>query len=107
MRIYLAGPIRGIKDLNFPAFNRYAKLLRDQEHEVFNPIESKEHINLTPECNEEISFRRHIFEIDLTWICRHADAVALIPGWEKSKGATAERALAEAIGLTVIYLGKS
>lgn len=106
MRIYLAGAIKGQPKLNFPVFHRYAKLLRDQGHEVFNPIETKEHIGLTPERNEELAYRREVFKEDFTWICHHADAVALIPGWEKSKGATAERAIAEALGLQVIYLGE-
>lgn len=40
---------------------------------------------------------------DLAWICRHADAVYLLKGWEGSKGERAEKAAAEALGLMVIY----
>ena len=36
---------------------------------------------------------------DLAWICAHADAVVMLPGWEKSLGATAEVATAKALGL--------
>lgn len=42
--------------------------------------------------------------VDLGWICAEADAVALLPGWERSKGATAERAAAVALGLEIIEL---
>lgn len=41
---------------------------------------------------------------DLDWICRKADAVAVLPGWAKSKGASAEFATAQALGLEIIYL---
>jgi hypothetical protein len=30
--------------------------------------------------------------------------MAMLPGWEKSKGAVAEKALADALGLHVMYL---
>jgi hypothetical protein len=39
----------------------------------------------------------------LAWICKEADAVYLLKGWEKSKGALAEKATAEALGLEVMY----
>ncbi len=94
MKIYLAGAMRGHKDLNFPAFHRAAQRLRLEGHEVFNPAAA----NL-----EKLSARR-IFFHDTQYICLEADAIALLPGWGKSKGAKAEKALAEAIGLTVIKL---
>ena len=41
---------------------------------------------------------------DLWWICKHAEAVALIPGWGNSAGATAELYAARALNLRVIEL---
>ena len=37
MKLYLAGPMTGIKDLNFPAFHAEASRLRALGHIVVNP----------------------------------------------------------------------
>jgi hypothetical protein len=44
---------------------------------------------------------RDALAVDLEWICRHADMIVMLPGWEKSSGATAEHAAAKALGITV------
>ena len=103
MKIYLAGPMRGYENFNFPAFAKYAAHLRAQGHEVFSPAEKglKKHA----EANQEsLAFRRTIFLLDTEWICNHADAVAMMPQWVNSRGAFAEWALANALGLEVMYL---
>lgn len=107
MRIYLAGPMRGMEDHNFPAFHFAAAKLREQGYEVFSPAEKGEEVGFIkdPALQHDLSFRRLVFHLDLSWICQHADCVALLPGWERSKGAVAERAAAEAVGLTVMELG--
>ena len=38
-RLYIAGPMTGLQDLNFPAFNAETRRLRDLGHEVVNPAE--------------------------------------------------------------------
>lgn len=116
MKTYLGGPMRGIHAFNFPAFHAAAAKLRAEGHEVFSPAEkdNERHgadISKGNETgDEEQAAREHGFSlrealgVDLAWICQHADAVALLPGWSSSKGATAERAAALALGLEVIYL---
>lgn len=113
MKIYVAGPMRGIAEFNFPAFHGAAAALRAEGHEVFNPAERDiEHHGVdiskgnATGC-EELAAKQHGFNLrealcdDLTFICLHADAVAVLPGWEKSKGAQAEVATANALGLRV------
>jgi len=98
MKIYLAGAIRGMPDFNVPAFDKAQAFLAKcflelLNHEVFNPGEMDPEIPL-----------REIFLKELTYICEEAEAIALLPGWENSKGATAERAVGLALGLKIIEL---
>lgn len=116
MRIYLAGPMRGIPEFNFPAFMAAAAKLRAEGHIVFNPAERDNEVHGTDISkgnatgDEELAARQHGFSLrdalgaDLAWICAEGEAVALLPGWQNSKGATAERATALALGLQVLEL---
>lgn len=119
MNIYLAGPMRGIKDFNFPAFFAAAAALRAQGHSVFSPAErdveefGAERLRSATGSEAEVSrnlgmqgltLARKCFLHDTHYICTTADAVYLLPGWQASRGAKAERALAEAIGLQVVEL---
>ena len=99
MKIYLAGPMTGIKDFNYPVFKLAAARLREMGHEVFNPADSE-----IP-ADAENARRKWLAE-DTGYICVCADAVALLPGWEQSKGAVAEAALAIALNLTLMVLGE-
>lgn len=107
MKIYLAGPMTNIEHYNFPEFNRVAKLLRDAGHEVFNPAENdvkngfdavKLDLKGTEIADHGFSLRKALKE-DLSWICDHAEAVAVLPGWADSRGARTEVALAHALGI--------
>lgn len=117
MRIYLAGPMRGHPNFNFPAFDYAAAKLRAEGHEVFSPAERDRTVhgdkleqNETgneDEAASNVGFSlREALEADMVWICRNAQGIALLPGWEKSTGATAENALAVALGLTRTTLGR-
>lgn len=119
MKIYLAGPMRGIPEFNFPAFHFAAAKLRAEGHDVFSPAEkdNERHGTDISKGNslgcEEYASKQHGFNLreallmDLTYICDQADAIALLPGWEKSSGANSEHSTAVALGLTRIVLGKA
>lgn len=112
MKIYLAGPMRGIKDFNFPAFHDATRRLREKGHEVFNAAEYEENIfgvgfnksetgDLRDIAHLDWDFRKAFFK-DCEYITLTADAVVVLPDWQKSKGATAEVAIARVIGLPVL-----
>ena len=116
VNIYVAGPMRGIPEFNFPAFHAATATLRAQGHEVFSPAERDNQHHGTdismnnPTGDESVAAAQHGFSIreamaaDCAWICQHADAIALLPGWQNSRGAVAERALGIALGLVLIEL---
>lgn len=118
LKIYIAGPMTGIKNFNFPAFDAAAKLLERHGHEVFNPAEQdrKRHGGIDISIGNEtgdpaISIAKYGFSLrealrdDTHWICMEANAIAMLPGWKASKGACAEHELAYALGHQMIYLG--
>lgn len=92
MRIYLSGPMSGIADNNFPAFHEWAAILRGQGYEVVSPAEIQE------AGTWELCLRA-----DLRELCT-CDGIALMPGWENSKGANLELHVAHRLGMKVIHL---
>lgn len=106
MKIYLAGPMRGHANFNKAAFMAAAHQLSARGHRVFNPVEETIKIydpgvyEDNPTGDEAITpiNPRLVFFNDLSFICLHADAVVLLPGWQLSKGATAESAVGHALG---------
>lgn len=87
MRIYLAGPMRGLPESNFPAFNHAAGILRSIGHEVHNPAD-KENIKWETKCLE------NYMEVDLPEVCK-CEAIVLLPGWLMSRGACLEYLVAD------------
>lgn len=94
MKLYIAGPMTGIHELNFPAFHREAAYFRDQGHEVVNPAE----INADPTAKWHDCMRADIRELV------SCDGIAMLPGWERSKGASLEHHIARSLEMKVIYL---
>lgn len=117
MKLYLAGPMRNIPHFNFPAFHAAAAKLRAEGHYVFSPaendIEKNGDFSVNYPTGSEAELERDTqwtirkaLSDDCQWICLEAEGIALLPGWEKSKGAVAEHALAVALGLRVIEMEK-
>lgn len=91
-RIYIAGPMTGLPDLNFPAFNAAAAQLRAVGYHVENPAE------INPDKEAEWI---DCMERDLPQLMT-CDAVFALPGWRNSKGARIEVCVARAKGMEVI-----
>lgn len=94
MKIYIAGPMRGIPDCNRPAFRLAADRWAQQGYTVFTPTSLSDSIGLV-EGAERHGIRHVLVCID------EADGVALLPGWEESVGVTLELAYAQFLGLKI------
>jgi hypothetical protein len=95
VKLYLSGPMSGIEEFNFPAFNATAAKLRAAGYEVVNPAE----VNPDHTLSWETCLRE-----DIKHLC-DCDAIALMPGWTDSKGAHLELHIAHRIGLKVLFVG--
>lgn len=89
--IYVSGPMSGYPDLNFAAFHQAAAQLRAAGFHVVNPAEFGEEAGKTWE-----AYMRE--DIKALMDC---DAVALLPGWGRSRGAMLELNIAVQLGMDV------
>lgn len=90
-RVYISGPITGVEDLNRQAFAQAAKALKSVGLIAVNP-----HDNGVPEW---APWQAHM-RADLKMLV-DCDALVLLQGWEKSRGAKLERQVAVGLGLRV------
>jgi len=102
--LYLAGPMRGIKNWNFDRFLEVAGKLRDVGYIVLNPAEADLDNGFEPwgmtgfeDITEGFVSRRELLRTDINWIADMANGVAVLEGWENSSGARAEVAFGDAI----------
>lgn len=93
--IYIAGPMRGLPEHNFPAFNEATGRFRVWGWTVHNPVEIG--AAMFGNGNPNVPGGEYL-RADVRALC-DCQAIALLPGWERSTGARAEVALAITIGL--------
>lgn len=91
-RLYLAGPMTGFEDFNFPAFNAMAAELRARGYVVENPAEHG--------VVEDADWADYMaYDLTRLGLCGQ---VAVLPGWENSKGARLEVHIARALGMKIV-----
>lgn len=92
-KCYIAGPMTGYADLNYPVFHSVAERLRAMGFEVVSPAE------LNP---IETPYREAMVKDILALI--KCDHIVMLEGWEQSKGASLENHIAVVLGITRIEL---
>jgi len=97
-RVYIAGPMTGIIEYNFPAFHAAAAAWRKEGWEVVSPAEMDEEIDGFDAKADKALSHSHYMRRDLPEVAG-CDAIALLPGWEGSKGANNEITVGEMCGL--------
>lgn len=102
MRIYLAGPMKGVPGFNYPAFGAARTDLRRWGHEVRCPAEHDVDRKVgADDFLEDTATAFECFRWDLEAVL-WAELVVALPGWQKSAGAMLETQVAAAIGTPVM-----
>ena len=96
-RIYISGPMTGLPGLNHGAFHQTAQQLRALGYDVVNPAD-------TPVPSEGAHWEAWM-KADLAQMLT-CDTVALLPGWEASKGAHLELHVAHREGMNVVSVAE-
>lgn len=88
--LYIAGPMTGHDDYNRPAFHQAAAQLRAAGYHVISPAETPQP-TAHPQWADwtRASLKRML----------DADAIALLPGWQASQGASLEILIADELGM--------
>lgn len=90
-RIYIAGPMSGLPDFNYPAFHAAAKAWRAAGWTVLNPAENFEGHQGMPYADY---IRKDLADL------MTCDSIAFLPGWANSKGARLEKHVADVLEMT-------
>lgn len=103
MKLYIAGPMTGLPDFNYPAFDAAAVDLAAAGYAVENPAHFEDFEVLTPKPDpqqgEEALYGWYLRAgLSKLVLC---DAVALLPGWQFSNGARLECEVARKAGMHV------
>lgn len=94
MRLYISGPMTGIVDHNFPAFNAAATKVRALGYDAVNPVD------INPDVGTPWAM---CLRADIKALC-DCDGIVLLPGWEKSNGAQLELHIAHRLQLAVSFI---
>lgn len=96
-KLYLSGPITGLEiDEARERFAAAQELMESQGWEVVNPMDN----GVPVEAAWEVHLAADIMAL------LGCKAVAMLPGWEASRGARLEHALAKKIGMRIIIIIK-
>lgn len=89
-RLYIAGPMTGVEELNYPLFHQVQAELVSAGYRVFNPANNNP-IMSDPRWSDYM--RMAVQQVAL------CDGVAVLPGWQDSAGASLEVRLANDLGI--------
>lgn len=91
-RIYISGPMTGLPQLNFPAFNAEATRLRALGYQVVNPAE----LNPEPGTSWHDCMRTDLKAL------LDCETLALLDDWQTSAGAHLEMHVAHRVGIEIV-----
>ena len=109
---YIAGPMRGIENYNYPMFDKASTYLRDKfpDEKVISPADEDRHaglvdesaggdVALTADFNIEQVLRKDLLMV------MSSNHILLLPGWSQSRGARVEAMAAANTGVDTYLWG--
>lgn len=108
MKIYIAGPMSGVEDFNFPLFFETEKKLKELGYEVVNPAHNdgknlEEALANAGSPEKPRNSWSYYMRRDLAHVLA-VDAICVLPDWRHSKGANLEVHVAQELGLPIYVL---
>lgn len=114
---YVAGPMRGRKDLNFATFDKARDRGKALGYNIISPADLDREHGIDPAIDptvaehetedmthkELLAIIRRDLDVILSLKPERGDGIAVLNGWRDSTGATAEVALARWLGLKVVW----
>lgn len=100
-KIYIAGPMSGYDNFNYPAFHKAADELRELGCSVESPAEY-EGRPLMPPTKEDAKPHSYYMREALEKLMQ-CDAILMLKGWKKSEGACLELSIAQALDMAIYY----
>ena len=100
--LYIAGPMRGKPEFNYPEFNRFAFRAYRQGWAVINPVDIGNYFGPPEYLEANPDVLRLVCDIELRCI-PFCSAILLLPGWESSTGAREELRVALAHNLGILF----
>lgn len=91
--VYIAGPMTGLPDFNFPAFQKAADFLRASGFAVVSPHELHGHTHESWEFYMKSAIQAMM----------NCEVIYLLHNWSSSRGAQLELILAQTLGYGVMY----
>lgn len=110
---YIAGPMRGIPEFNFPAFfeaERWARcwfpdpVLNPARRDIDAGFDPAGLLGTDAELAEVGFDLAEAMRHDIGFIAREARRIVLLPGWALSSGARLEMAVADRCGVVPVFL---
>jgi hypothetical protein len=113
VKLYIAGPMTGIPGFNYPAFDDAAADLRARGYEAVSPAEMDDpDVRAAALANPNGDLATFDADTGKTWgdllardvklVADEVDGIAVLPGWERSRGARLETFVAKLCGKPVL-----
>lgn len=99
---YLAGPMKGYPEHNYPTFQRAAQVLRNTGIDIVSPAELHVKVDVKAE-EERTDYGYDFLQRDITFLTMHCHGLILLKGWPKSHGARTELSVAMSLDFPIWF----